>query len=62
MIINPKYSNNNELKDAQAKLKEYEEEYNKIQIDEIQEFKQKIFNVLKCYVDDDDDYDDRLKE
>ena len=39
MIINPKYNNDNELKNTQAKLKQYEEEYNKAQheyyIDEI---------------------------
>jgi hypothetical protein len=30
MIINPKYNNNNELKNVEAKLKKYEEEYNKL--------------------------------
>ncbi len=61
MIINPKYNNNNELKNVEAKLKQYEEEYNKIYIDEIKEFKQKIFNVLKCYVNDDDNKIKELK-
>ena len=44
MIINPKYKNDNDgLKNAQAKLRRYEEleEFNKIQIDEIKELKQK---------------------
>jgi hypothetical protein len=41
MIINPKYNINNELKNAEAKLNQYEEDYNKIQIDEIKDFKQK---------------------
>ncbi len=49
MIINPKYSNENELQNAQAKLKQYEEEYNKTQheyyIDEIEELKQLINNI-----------------
>jgi hypothetical protein len=28
MIINPKYSNENELQNVEAKLKQYEKEYN----------------------------------
>ena len=59
MIINPKYSTKNQIKNLEAKLKQYEEEYNKIQIDEIKEFKQIIFNVLKCNVDNDEE---KLKE
>ena len=49
MIINPKYNNNNELKNVEAKLKQYEEEYNKTQheyyIDEINELKEYINNI-----------------
>jgi hypothetical protein len=49
MIINPKYNINNQLKNAEAKLKQYEEEYIKTQheyyIDKIKEVKQQIFNV-----------------
>jgi len=51
MIINPKYNSENELKNTQAKLKQYEEEYNKTQhnnnIDDIRQFKQKIFDAWK---------------
>jgi hypothetical protein len=60
MIINPKYNRENELNKAEAKLKQYEEEHNKIQIDEIKEFKPKIFNVLKCNLDYGND--EKLKE
>ncbi len=35
--------------------RQYEEEYNEIQIDEIKESKQRIFNVLKCNINHDDD-------
>ncbi len=49
MIINPKYNSENVLKNAQAKLKQYEEECNKTQhnnnIDDIRQFKQKIFDT-----------------
>ena len=55
MIYNPKYNINNQLKNAEAKLKQYEEDYNKIQMDEIKEFKRKIFNILKCNIDHDND-------
>ena len=48
MIYNPKYNINNQLKNAEAKLKQYEEEYFKIRMDEIKEFKRKIFNVLNA--------------
>ncbi len=45
MIINPKFSNENELQNAEAKLKQYGEEYNRLQheyyIDEIEELKNK---------------------
>ena len=34
LIINPKYNNDKELKQAQAKLKQYENEYNNIQPDD----------------------------
>ena len=65
MIINPNYNKNNELQNTEAKLKQSEEEYNNIEhkyyIDEIKEFKQKIFNVLKCYVNDDDNKIKELK-
>ena len=51
MIINPKYNSENELKNVQAKLKQYEEEYNETQdnnnIDDIKQFKQKIFDAWK---------------
>ena len=60
LIVNPNY--NNELKDTEAKLKHYEDEYNNIKNqlcnDKMKEFKQKVFNVLKCNVKDDDDVDD----
>ena len=49
MIINPKYNNDNELKHAQAKLKQYEEEYNKTQheyyVDEIKDLEECINNI-----------------
>ena len=49
MIYNPKYNINNQLKNAEAKLKQYEEEYVKIQheyhIDNIKEFKQIFFDA-----------------
>ncbi len=52
MIINPKYNSENEFKNAQAKLKQYEEEYNKTQheyyADEIEELKQ-LINNIKSY-------------
>jgi hypothetical protein len=51
IIINPKYSRENELKNVQAKLKQYEEEHNKTQhnnnIDDIRQFIQKIFDAWK---------------
>ena len=41
----------NQLKNAEVKLKQYEEEYNKLQhnndIDDIKQFKQKIFDAWK---------------
>jgi len=50
LIINPKYNNDKELKKAQAKLKQYENEYNKTQheyyIDEINDLKS-ISLILK---------------
>ena len=55
MIINPKYklNKNKELENAEAKLKQYEEEYIKTQheyyIDEIQELKEYI-DYMKSYV------------
>ena len=49
LIINPKYNNDKELKQAQAKLKQYENEYNKTQheyyIDEINDLKEYINNI-----------------
>ncbi len=49
MIYNPKYNFNNQLKNAEAKLKQYEEEYIKMQheyhIDKIREYNQKIFDA-----------------
>ncbi len=52
MIINLKY-NNNELKNAEAKSKHYEEEYDKSKldyyIDEINELKELIIHI-KTYV------------
>ena len=42
MIINPKYNINNELENVEAKLKHYEEEYNKIKHQ-----LHKVFNVWK---------------
>jgi hypothetical protein len=49
MIYNPKYNFNNQLKNAEAKLKQYKEDYIKIQheyhIDKIKEFQQKIFDA-----------------
>ena len=49
LIINPKYNNDKELKQAQAKLKQYENEYNKTQheyyIDEINDLKEYIDNI-----------------
>ena len=63
LIVNFKYNKNNELKNAEARLKQNEEEYSsfkhQLYNDKIKEFKQNIFNVLKCYVDDNDD---KLKE
>jgi hypothetical protein len=53
MIINPKYNNSNELKNAEAKLKQYKEEYIKIKTVEVNDFKRKIFNILKCNLDHD---------
>ncbi len=53
MIINPKYNINNQLKNAEAKLKQYEEEYIKTQheyhIDKIKESKQKklMYRTIK---------------
>ncbi len=51
MIINSNYNQNNRFHNAEAKLKQCEEEYNKIQheyyIDETKQIKQKIFDVLK---------------
>jgi 1,2-phenylacetyl-CoA epoxidase PaaB subunit len=50
MIFNPKYNMNNQLKNAEAKLKQYEEEYNKTQheyyIDEIKDLKEYQKNKL----------------
>jgi hypothetical protein len=49
MIINPKYNSTNELQNAEAILKQYKEEYNELQhnndIDDIKQFKQKIFDA-----------------
>jgi hypothetical protein len=49
MIINPKYSNENELQNAEAKLKQYEKEYNESHheyyIDAIEEMKQLLSNI-----------------
>ena len=49
MIYNPKYNINNELKNAQAKIKQYVKEYIKLKhqyyIDKIKEYKQKIFDA-----------------
>jgi hypothetical protein len=49
MIINPKYNINNQLKNAEAKLKHYEEGYNKTQheycIDEIEDLNEYIHNI-----------------
>jgi hypothetical protein len=49
MIINFKYSIHNKIRDAKAKLTQYEEEYNKTQheycIDEIEELKEFINNI-----------------
>ncbi len=53
MIYNPKYNINNQLKNAEANLKQYEEEYIKTQheyhIDKIKEFKQKylMYGTIK---------------
>ena len=51
MIINPKYNINNKLQNVEAKLKQYEEEYNKTQhnnyVDDIKQCKQKIFDAWK---------------
>ncbi len=61
MIINPKYKSTNELQNAEAKVRHYEEEYNKIIQNNIKEnklFKQQIFNLLKNNVNDDDDDED----
>ena len=45
MIINLKYNNRNKLQNVEAKLKQYEEEYNETQynnnIDDLKQFKQK---------------------
>ena len=47
LIINPKYNNDNDLKNAKAKLKQYEEEYNNIQPDdEMIELKHVLMDVL----------------
>ncbi len=53
MIYNPKYNINNQLKNAEAKLKQYEEEYirtqDEYQIDKIKELKQKylMYGTIK---------------
>jgi hypothetical protein len=53
MIINPKYNNSNELKNAEAKLKQYEEEYKNTQheyyIDKINDLKEYI-DSIKTYI------------
>ena len=52
LIINPKYNRENELKNVEAKLKQYEEEYNETQheyyIDEIKDLKE-LINHIKTY-------------
>ena len=56
MIVNLKYNIDNELRDAKAKLTQYEEEYNKTQheyyIDEINKLKELIEHI-KTYVSPD---------